>query len=448
MSLKLKRWMIVAGTSVTCLLAVLAWNPPGATTQATAAAATSTDYTQLKKFSEVMELVRRSYVKETTDSELIDGALAGMLTNLDPHSMYLDQDMYKQMQVDTRGEFGGLGIEIVAAEGGVRVIAPIEDTPADRIGMKAGDLIIKIGDQIAKEISLTEAVKMMRGRPGTAITLTVFREGENMPLEFRIVRAVIQVKSVKGDLLAPGYAYLRVTQFQDKTSDLLKDQIAQLRKRANGHIHGAVLDLRNNPGGLLNQSVEIADMFLDSGGIVSTKSRIGEQLSFKATKGDMLKGMPLVVLINNGSASASEIVAGALQDNKRAVLLGTQSFGKGSVQSVVDLGDGTAVKLTTALYFTPSGRSIQATGITPDIIVEPMTVAATKEADEALRKLPTISESSLKGHLQNGNDKQSGKKAAVDEGSPSEEMLKRLPRDAQLQRALDLLRGMHVVSGK
>ena len=440
--LKLRRTLITAGSMAVVLAGMLLWQ----TTDSHDAEA-ATDYQQLQKFSQVMEMVRRAYVEELGDEKLIDGALAGMLSSLDPHSTYLDKEMYKQMNVDTKGEFGGLGIEISAAEGGILIVAPIEDTPADRAGIKAGDLIIKIDNELTRDMSLPESVKKMRGKPGTSIELTIFRKGENAPLVFKIVRDIIKVKSVKGDILAPGYAYLRVTQFQERTASLLKQQIADLRKRAGGKLSGAVLDLRNNPGGLLDQAVEVSDMFLNAGNIVSTKSRAGKNLSFEARPGDELRNLPLIVLINNGSASASEIVAGALQDHHRAVLLGTKSFGKGSVQSVIPLSDGTAIKVTTALYFTPSGRSIQATGIDPDIVVEQ--VQLKKEDEDKRVKLPMVSEADLKGHLANGKSKaKSGKKEPeIAGGTPSEAMQQRLPMDVQLQRALDLLKGLHALKG-
>ena len=444
-SLKLRRALIPTGALMVVLAGMLLWQT--ATDHHDAVAAT--DYQQLQKFSQVMEMVRRSYVEEVSDEKLIDGALAGMLSSLDPHSTYLDKEMYKQMNVDTKGEFGGLGIEISAAEGGILIVAPIEDTPADRAGVKAGDLIIKIDNELARDMSLPESVKKMRGKPGTSIVLTIFRKGENAPLEIKIVRDIIKVKSVKSDILAPGYAYLRITQFQERTASLLKQQIAELRERAGGNLSGAVLDLRNNPGGLLDQAVEVSDMFLNAGNIVSTKSRAGKNLSFDARPGDELKNLPLIVLINSGSASASEIVAGALQDHHRAVLLGTKSFGKGSVQSVVPLPDGTAIKVTTALYYTPNGRSIQATGIEPDIMVEQ--VQLKKEDEEKRVQLPMVSEADLKGHLANGKGKGKGK---TDKGAdktvggvPSEAMQQRLPMDVQLQRALDLLKGLHALKG-
>lgn len=437
MSLKTTRFVLLAGLAAVFAAAVVAWNPAEGYQQATAA----TDYKQLDKFSQVMDAVRRSYVEEVTDEKLIEGALSGMLSNLDPHSTYLNKEMFKQMQVDTRGEFGGLGIEIVADEGGIRVISPIEDTPAYRAGIQAGDLIIKIENQLARDIALPEAVKMMRGKPGTSVNLTIFRESAMQPINIKITRAIIQVKSVKSDLLAPGYVYLRIAQFQEKTTRQVTDQLAELRKRSGGSFYGAVLDLRNNPGGLLDQAVEVADLFLNDGGIVSTKSRVGRSMSFEAEKGDLLDGTPLIVLINNGSASASEIVSGALQDNKRAILMGTRTFGKGSVQRIVPLNDGTAFKLTTSLYYTPSGRSIQATGIEPDIEVEQVAIRV-KEKSKGI----SISERDLKGHLENGNGKKSKEKPSGNEISAK--MQERLGKDVQLQRAFDLLKGLNAIQSR
>jgi len=445
MSLKIRRLLLSAGAIALITAGVIGWQPgSGGYQQAQAA----TDYQQLQKFSRVMEMVRQAYVEEVGDEKLIDGALTGLLASLDPHSTYMDKEMFKQMNVETSGEFGGLGIEISAAEGGIRIVSPIEDTPAYRAGIKAGDLIIKINEQLARDMSLAEAVKTMRGKPGSDITLTIFREGEGAPLIIKIVRAVIKVNPVKGDLLAPGYAYLRITQFQERTGELLDKQIRELKKRSGGSLSGAVLDLRNNPGGLLNQAVEVSDAFLNSGNIVSTKSRAGKNMTFDAQKGDKLDGLPLIVLINHGSASASEIVAGALQDHHRGVLLGTRSFGKGSVQSVVPLSDGTAIKVTTALYYTPSGRSIQATGIEPDIKVEQVVVKAADKSDKK-NPLPSVFEADLKGHLANGNHNKKSKKAnePAPTGDASDKMKERLPLDTQLQRALDLLRGLHALKG-
>jgi len=418
---------------------LLAWN--SLADQASAA----TNYKQLQKFSQVMEMVRHSYVKKLSDEKLIDGALSGMLSSLDPHSDYMTKEMYKQMQVDTSGKFGGLGIEIAAAEGGIRVVAPIEDTPAWRAGIKAGDIIIKIDDKLVRGMSLPGAVQLMRGKPGTAIVLTIFRKGEHGPLTFKIVRAVIKVKSVKGNLMAPEYAYLRITQFQERTAKLLKAKVAELMKKAGGHLDGAVLDLRNNPGGLLDQAVAVSDLLLDKGGIVSTKSRTGRNMSFTAKPGDVLEGVPLVVLINNGSASASEIVAGALKDNHRAILMGTRSFGKGSVQSVVALPDGSAIKLTTALYYTPNGRSIQAIGITPDVVVEQARVTKAAKAKQGDKRI-SVFERDLKGHLMNGNKKtRVEKRHESRNGEVSPAMRKRLAQDNVLQRALDMLKGLHAL---
>lgn len=438
MSLNARRWIVVSGFVVAVSAVTLSWSAATGYQEASA-----TDYQQLNKFSQIMDMVRKSYVDEVSDEKLIEGALSGMLSSLDPHSTYMNKEMFKQMQVETTGEFGGLGIEIAPAQGGIRIVAPIEDTPADRAGIKAGDLIIKIDAELAKDMTLPEAVDKMRGKPGTSITLTIFRTSEPRPLEVKLSRDVIRVKSVKSDLLAPGFAYLRITQFQEHTSEQLEKQIKELMQRSGGSLHGAVLDLRNNPGGLLDQAVEVSDLFLDSGDIVSTKSRIGKNMSFQAEKGDILSGKPLIVLINNGSASASEIVSGALQDNHRAALLGTKSFGKGSVQRIIPLQDGSAFKLTTSLYYTPSGRSIQATGIEPDIHVEPVILEA-KKADNAL---PSISEKDLKGHLANGNGKQPAKKGAekAADDVASQAMQERLMRDAQLQRAFDLLKGLDVL---
>jgi len=440
MGLKKTRVLLSIGTAAVLIAGVVAWNPSQGYQQATAA----TDYRQLDKFAQIMDAVKRTYVQDKSDEDLIDGALKGMLSSLDPHSTYMDKEMYKQMQVETTGEFGGLGIEISAADGGIKIITPIEDTPADHAGIHAGDLIIKIGDQLAKDLSLPEAVKMMRGKPGTAVMLTIYREKEPGPLEVRVVRDVIHVKSVKSGMLAPGYVWLRVTQFQEQSSKELTEQLKKLKAASGGAFKGAVLDLRNNPGGLLDQAIQISDMFLDQGGIVSTKSRVGKNMNFDATKGDLLEGQPLVVLINNGSASASEIVSGALQDNQRAILMGTKSFGKGSVQRIIPLQDGTAFKLTTALYYTPSGRSIQATGIEPDIEVPWVKVKTDKKKDKNLLR---ISERDLKGHLANGNGKKEEHAKDVKDQTVKL-MTERLDKDVQLQRALDVLKAMHVVQAR
>ena len=400
-------------------------------------AASRPDYAELEKLARVMAMIKRAYVREVSDEELIEGALSGMLASLDPHSAYLNKDAFREMQIDTKGEFGGLGIEITKAQGGIRIVAPIEDTPAWRAGLKAGDLIIKINGELASEMSLTEAVHKMRGKPGTKVRLTVLREGEDKPLEFEITRAVIHIKSVKGDFVAPGYAYLRITQFQEGTSRELAKKIRELKQKAGGALYGAVLDLRDNPGGLLDEAVGVADLFLDKGVIVSTKSRVGPSRVFRASPGDVLAGVPLVVLINQGTASASEIVAGALQDHHRAVLMGEHSFGKGSVQTIAPLPDGSAIKLTTALYYTPSGRSIQAEGIAPDVEVPELEVKA-----ERVHRGFRVLERDLRRHL----TVRAKKKQAKPLPGPSEEMQKRLGKDWQLERARDLLKALHALA--
>ncbi len=438
MNINKTRWIVALGTSAALTMAWVTWQPQASITQAIAA----TDYQELKKFSDVMGAVRKYYVEEKTDKELLEGALKGMLSNLDPHSTYMDKDSFGKMMEDTSGEFGGLGIEVSKADGGIQIVSPIEDTPAERAGLTSGDLIIKIKEVLARDLSVAEAVKMMRGKPGTSIDITVFRESEGRTFDVTIKRAIIQVASVKTDILAPGYAYLRLTQFQEHSAQQLKEKLAKLRKVSDGKIYGAVLDLRNNPGGLLDQAIAISDMFMDEGGIVSTKSRVGSNTEAVAKKGDELQGAPLVVLINGGSASASEIVAGALQDNKRAILMGTRSFGKGSVQRIIPLSDGSAFKLTTALYYTPSGRSIQATGIDPDVEVKAVRI---KIEDDGSDRPKRITEANMKGHLANGNGKTKTKKEEeAIPGQPSEKMVERLTKDVQLQRALDLLQALHV----
>jgi len=440
MNMKMTRTILLLGAASVLSMAWFTWPNAGSINEAHA----TTDYAEMKKFSDVMNAVRRYYVEDTTDQELFEGALKGMLSNLDPHSTYMNAEMFSKMMEDTSGEFGGLGIEISSAEGGILVVAPIEDTPAFNAGVKSGDLIVRIGDVVARDISLPEAVKLMRGKPGTEITLTIFREDEMRSFDVAIKRDNIRVASVKGDILAPGYAYLRITQFQERTGAQLEEKINELRKQSNGKLLGAVLDLRNNPGGLLDQAVEVSDLFLNAGGIVSTKSRVGNNMDFKAKDGDALDNEPMIVLINGGSASASEIVAGALQDNKRAILLGTRSFGKGSVQRIIPLSDGSAFKLTTSLYYTPSGRSIQATGIDPDVEVKAVRL---KIEDDGSNRPEAVSERNMKGHLANGNGKTTTKKEEeTPAGQPSKDMVERLTKDVQLQRAVDLLQGLHVLS--
>ncbi|QGM20824.1 PDZ domain-containing protein [Spiribacter sp. 2438] len=321
----------------------------------------------LRSFTEVYERIQSDYVESVDDEALIRNAIRGMLENLDPHSAYLDAEAYQELQEGTRGEFGGLGIEVGTRDGFVEVIAPIDGTPADAAGMRPGDLIIRIDGESVKGMELRQAVRLMRGEPGSAVTLSVMRESADQPREVTMERAIIRVESVRTEMLEPGLGYVRISQFQSGTGDDLLRALERLNRNADG-LDGLVLDLRNNPGGVLQAAVEVADAFLSRGEIVSTRGRVARAESrFIATPNDAISGAPLVVLVNAGSASASEIVAGALQDHRRAVILGESTFGKGSVQSVLPLRDGHAVKLTTARYFTPDGRSIQAEGIVPDV---------------------------------------------------------------------------------
>lgn len=398
----------------------------------------------LRVFTEVFEKIKNDYVEERTDKELIESAISGMLSNLDPHSAYLNEDAFKELQVGTTGRFGGLGIEISMEDGFVKVVAPIDDTPAQRAGMQSGDLIIRLDDQSVKGMSLTEAVKIMRGDVGTSIELTVVREGAEKPLTFNITRDIIRVKSVKFRTLEDGFGYVRISQFQSHTVDNLADAISSL-KDENENLKGIVLDLRNNPGGVLNAAVGVSDAFIDKGMIVYTEGRTGDSdTKFYASNGDLMQGAPIVVLINGGSASASEIVAGALQDHQRAVIMGTESFGKGSVQTILPMNNGTAVKLTTARYFTPNGRSIQAEGIVPDIKTERLRVS---NADESLLK--GIKEADLSGHLSNGNGKKEktkkGKDSKKADKAEKEEKKSLVSEDYQLYEALNLLKGMNIM---
>ncbi|HEY4731786.1 MAG TPA: S41 family peptidase, partial [Gammaproteobacteria bacterium] len=318
---------------------------------------------ELNTFTEVFANIKSSYVEPVDDKTLIDYAIRGMLSGLDPHSAYLDTEAFAELQVGTSGEFGGLGIEVGMEDGFVKVISPIDDTPAQKAGVEAGDLIIRLDETPVKGLTLKEAVDIMRGKPGSTIVLTIVREGRDKPFKLTLERAIIKVKSVKTKNYDQGFGYVRITQFQSNTGENLIEAIEDLKKKNDGNLKGLVLDLRNNPGGVLSAAVSVSDAFLEKGLIVYTEGRVADaELKFKATPTDNLKGAPLVVLINGGSASASEIVAGALQDHKRAVIIGTKSFGKGSVQTIIPMNDNTALKLTTARYYTPSGRSIQAEG--------------------------------------------------------------------------------------
>lgn len=353
----------------------------------------------LKKFTEVYSRVKEDYVEPVKDKELIGNAIRGMLTGLDPHSDYLNEEEYKELQVGTTGEFGGLGIEVGMEDGFVKVISPIDDTPAQKAGLEAGDLIIRLDDKPVKGMTLNDAVKLMRGKPNTDINLLIVREGKPKPFKVTITRAVIKVNSVKQRLLEPGYGYVRISSFQSKTTDSLNEAITALQKDNKGTLRGLILDLRNNPGGVLNAAVGVSDAFLEAGKIVYTEGRVEDaKMEYSAQKGDILNGSPIVVLVNRGSASASEIVSGALQDHKRAVIVGQKTFGKGSVQTVLPLDEKTAIKITTARYFTPLGRSIQAEGIKPDIELKALKVSADTNANE---DLDLLSEADLSKHLSN-----------------------------------------------
>lgn len=437
-----------------------------------AVTATPLPVEELRAFSEVFGRIKSDYVEPVSDKKLITEAINGMLSGLDPHSAYLDADAFKDMQVSTQGEFGGLGIEVGMEDGLVKVVSPIEDTPAYQAGIKSGDLIFKIDDTLVKGLTINDAVKKMRGKPGSKVELTIIRKSEPKPLVITLTRAVIKVQSVKPKLVEPGYGFIRLTQFQEHSGENMATAIEKLYKENGGDLKGLVLDLRNDPGGLLNAAVGVSAAFLPKDAlVVYTEGRIEDaKMRLTATPDDYLRGskddylknlpaavkeVPMVVLVNGGSASASEIVAGALQDHKRAVVMGTQTFGKGSVQTILPLGANTAIKLTTARYFTPNGRSIQAKGIVPDIVVEdPATVAI----DKAFR----LREVDLDKHLNNpkqpedkakekvkpedmpdlptakpSKDHKDGDKAEISElGSKN---------DYQLNQALNLLKGLNIL---
>ncbi len=395
---------------------------------------------ELRSFTEVFSRIKTDYVEPVEDKKLLEDAVQGMLAGLDPHSAYLDADSFKDMRVETEGQFGGLGIEVTMENGFVKVVSPIEDTPAARGGVKPGDLIIRLDDKAVKGLTLTEAVRLMRGKPGSDITLTIVREGATKPLKITLTRAVIKIQSVKSRMLESGFGYVRVTQFQAGTDKGLAEALKKLETENKGTLRGMILDLRNNPGGVLNSAVGVSDAFLDNGLIVYTEGRVADsKMKLSATPGDLLSGAPMVVLINGGSASASEIVAGALQDHKRAVIMGTKSFGKGSVQTIIPVSNGAALKITTARYYTPSGRSIQASGIVPDIVTEEARITKS-EAGDRLR------ESDLARHLENGNEiakpKEEPKKEDKKDDKKKDETGKPAVEDYQLQEALNLLKGI------
>ncbi|WP_404472391.1 S41 family peptidase [Vreelandella venusta] len=382
---------------------------------------------EIQTFAEVFERIKRGYVEEVDDRTLLRNAMRGMLSELDPHSAYLDEDEYQSLRESTQGEFGGIGIEVGTENGQLMVITPIDDTPASRAGLLSRDIIIGIDGTPTDSMSLQEAVGMMRGEPGSQLRISVLRAGEDAPREFTLTREIIRSESVKHEVLAPGYGYLRISQFQSRTTEQARQAIERMGREQ--PLEGLILDLRNNPGGVLQAAVGVADLFLDEGLIVYTEGRLSDtEMSFSASPATPAGDVPLVVLINSGSASAAEIVAGALQDQRRGVIMGTESFGKGSVQQIMPLGNGEGLKLTTALYYTPNGRSIQAQGITPDVEV----VRGRLEVAESRRE---IREADLDGHL-------GGQSALPRERSASTQ---RLQDDYQLSEALNLLKALNVV---
>ncbi len=394
---------------------------------------------ELKVFTEVFGKIKSDYVESVQDKKLLEDAIHGMLAGLDPHSAYLDPESFKEVRIGTEGQFGGLGIEVTMENGFVKVVAPIDDTPAQRAGLKSGDLITRLDDTPVKGMTLNDAVKKMRGKPDTDIKLTVVREGEPKPLEFVITRAVIKITSVKSRMLEEGYAYVRITQFQSETAEALRRELSSLKEQADGPLKGLVLDLRNNPGGVLNGAVAVSDSFIRDGLIVSTKGRIDDsQLKFTATPSDYLDGTPMVVLVNEGSASASEIVAGALQDHRRAIVMGTKTFGKGSVQTILPMNNGAALKITTARYYTPNDRSIQATGITPDVLVEDLEFKKKEAVTGRVREADLARH--LEGETEQGQE-DSGEATASMTSMPD------IETDFQLREALNLLKGVDIVRG-
>lgn len=361
-------------------------------------------YKGLDLFTKILHLIKEDYIETVQDKEVIYGAIRGMLSTLDPHSVFMPPDVYKELKVDTEGRFGGVGLEVTVKNNNLTVITPMEGTPAQKAGIHEGDRILKIDGVSTKELGLAESVRKMRGNRGSRVNLQLLHENSKEPFEVTLVRDIIKIRSVRSEILDDEFGYIRISTFQEKTSEELKKALTDLHKKSKNSLKGLILDLRNNPGGLLDEAVNVSDLFLDSGTIVTTASRIQEIDKRVATKKDLQPTYPIVIIVNGGTASAAEIVAGALQDHKRATILGTQTFGKGSVQTVFELGDGSALKLTIAKYFTPNGRSIQAEGITPDIVVySQKNIASAKAYDRFLR------EKDLKGHLKSEKEKKEKK---------------------------------------
>jgi carboxyl-terminal processing protease len=431
----MQRLGLMAAVAVT-ILALSLRQDAGAASQN---ANSSETYKELNLFGEVFELVRADYVSDVSDDSLVESAINGMLTSLDPHSNYMNAKNFNDMKVQTRGEFGGLGIEVSMDNGFVKVVSPIDDTPAARAGLKPGDLITQLDGHPVQGMTLPEAVEKMRGPVNSDIKLTIRRSGRE-PFDVKLTRATIKIQSVRSHLIGDDIGYIRITSFNEQTDVGLNNAVKNLKQKAGGKLRGIVLDLRNNPGGLLDQAVAVSDAFLDRGEIVSTRGRRSEDgQRYDARPGDIAAGLPIAVLINGGSASASEIVAGALQDHHRAILLGTRSFGKGSVQTIIPLPAHGAMRLTTARYYTPSGRSIQAKGIEPDIVVEAAKIEPAP--DKAGAKVAALSDGKA-GDKKNGSAEESASDSSVD---PS---IMGTPADYQVARAVDMLRGMALFNGR
>lgn len=406
-----------------------------AAASAAPAAATALPWQQVKLLADVMQLVKQDYVAPVDDPTLIDNAIRGMLTGLDPHSAYLDKDDFQQLQIITTDRFGGLGLEVTQQDGAVTVVSPIDGTPAAKAGMQSGDVIVRVNNTALDGMPLDQAVALMRGKPGSTVTLRVLRRGVSKPLSFTLTRAEVHLTSVRSRLLQPGYGYLRISQFSEDTADGVRDALQALVKQNHAALKGLVLDLRNNPGGLLDAAVDVCDAFLNSGVIVSARGRAPDSnFVRRAAPGDILNGAPMVVLVNAGTASAAEITAGALQDDHRALILGTRTFGKGSVQTVIPLPEGGALKLTTSLYYTPSGRSIQAEGISPDIVVPEFKLSAPAVAEN-------LTEANLEGHFTNNAPMPQAKENLLGDDQLTQQ-------DFQLYAALNVLKGLTIAGSR
>src|SRR5215470_3779560 len=415
-----KTSLILLSAATGAALTLMVTQPRAVLMGSTARAATSDTYRQLNLFGDVFERVRSDYVEKPDDTKLIESAISGMLAGLDPHSSYMDAKSFRDMQVQTRGEFGGLGIEVTMEDGLIKVVSPIDDTPASKAGIQANDIITTLDDEAVQGLTLNQAVEKMRGPVNTKIKLKIIRKGQDKPVEITLTRENIRVRPVRARVEQDDIAYIRVTSFNEQTTEGLKREITNLQNQLGDKLKGFIVDLRNNPGGLLEEAVTVSDAFLERGEIVSTRGRNTEETQRRSAKaGDLTKGKPLMVLINGGSASASEIVAGALQDHKRATLIGTRSFGKGSVQTIIPLGQGNgALRLTTARYYTPSGKSIQAKGIIPDIEV------LQDEPAEVKGRTDTKGEASLRGHLKADGDERTGSQSYVPPDAKDDKALK------------------------